>query len=100
MPRFSRRIKLKRWRTAKRRHRWKRTDDGFYGLLALPEVDDEVLAVLGAGLLDEVVHVGLDGPHGEHELVGDLLVGLLHDDEAQDLGLALGQPVLHPARRP
>ena len=51
---------------------------------------------LGAGgaaqLLLDVRAVGLDGPHAEEQLLGDLRVRVAERDEPQDVDLALGQP--------
>lgn len=48
--------------------------------------EDELDAVAGLGLGDEVADVGLDGGHGKPELVADLLIGEALCDECEDLG--------------
>lgn len=49
-------------------------------VLALPEVQHERLTAFLPGLHQDVVHMRLDGAHGEEQLVGDLLVVLAQDD--------------------
>lgn len=49
-------------------------------VLALPEVQHERLTAFLPGLDQDVVHMRLDGAHGEEQLVGDLLVVLAQDD--------------------
>lgn len=48
-------------------------------------------AVAEAELGEDVVHVRLDGPLTEHQLVGDLGVGQAATDQGEDLALACGQ---------
>src|SRR5688572_22587105 len=56
--------------------------------LVLEGVLDELGAARSAQLLLDVGPVGLDGPHGEVELAGDLGVGVAERDAAQHVALA------------
>ncbi len=55
--------------------------------------EDELDAVAGLGLGDEVADVGLDGGHGKPELVADLLIGEAPCDECEDLGFTVSERV-------
>ena len=60
---------------------------------ALERVADQLGALGEVKLLLDVGAVGLDGPHADEELLGDLAVGVAEGDEAQDLELAIGEVV-------
>ena len=59
----------------------------------LPEIKDQVVALLLVALHQQVVDMGLHRPQRKEQLVGDLLLALALQHQSEHLGLALGDPV-------
>ena len=62
--------------------------------LFTPEAFFELLAGLDADLTVDVVEMGFDSAQRNAHGAGDVLIVLAFEEETQDLGLALGEPVI------